>query len=64
MKSQEEIENKIKAMKEGLTLYVENWNCDVKINGFNGLPLQITQDVNYNIIKNQIEALEWVLKDK
>ena len=64
MKSQEEIENKIKAMKDGLNLYVENWNRDVKINGLNCLPLQITQDVNYNIIKNQIEALEWVLKDK
>jgi hypothetical protein len=64
MKSQEEIENKIKSMKEGLSMYVENWNNSIKCDSINGLPIQLIQDVNYNVIKNQIEALEWVLKDK
>lgn len=64
MKSKEQIESKLQAIKDGLEKYVENWNSDIKINPINGLPLEIKQDVNYNIIRNQIEALEWVLKDK
>lgn len=64
MKSKEQIESKLQAIKDGLEKYIENWNSDIKINPINGLPLEIKQDVNYNIIRNQIEALEWVLKDK
>lgn len=64
MKSKEVIEEKLKSMKDGLQNYIEIWNSDIKIDTINGLPLQLENDVNYNIIKNQIEALEWVLKEK
>lgn len=62
MKSQEVIEEKIKTMKDSMQQYVDVWNSSIKM--INGIPLQIEKDINYNIIKNQIEALEWVLKDK
>ncbi len=62
MKSQEVIEEKIKVMKDSMQQYVDVWNSSIKM--INGIPLQIEKDINYNIIKNQIEALEWVLKDK
>lgn len=64
MKSKEDIEEKIADMKVGLQQYIDNWNTDIKLNGINGLPLRLETDINYNIIKNQIEALEWVLKEK
>lgn len=63
MKSQLEIEEKLSIIKEGLKTYIDMWNNSIKISSINGLPMEISQDVNYNIIKNQIEALEWVLKD-
>lgn len=64
MKSKEDIEEKITDMKVGLQQYIDNWNTDIKLNGINGLPLEIENDNNYNIIKSQLEALEWVLKEK
>ncbi len=62
MKTEEEIKDKIKIMKSGLEKYVEHWNNRTPISSINGLPILLTQDVTYNIIKNQIEALEWVLQ--
>lgn len=62
MKSQEVIEEKIKKMKEDMQQYVDIWNSSITM--VNGIPIPIEGDLNYNIIKNQIEALEWVLKDK
>lgn len=64
MKSKEEIEQKIESMKKGLEQYVVLWESELKVNSMNGLPIQIENDTKYNIVKNQIEALEWVLKDK
>lgn len=62
MKTEEEIKDKIRIMKSGLEKYVEHWNNRTPISSINGLPILLTQDVTYNIIKNQIEALEWVLQ--
>jgi len=62
MKTEEEIKDKIRIMKAGLEKYVEHWNNRTPISSINGLPILLTQDVTYNIIKNQIEALEWVLQ--
>lgn len=63
MKSREEIEEKISKMKKGLENYVEMWEKDIHFGIINGVPVMIHEDINYNIIKNQIEALEWVLKE-
>lgn len=63
MKTEDEIKNKIIQMKEGLDKYIEHFNNSLKVNYFNGLPLELEKDVIYNITRSQIEALEWVLKD-
>lgn len=63
MKTEEEIRIKITQMKEGLEKYIEHFNSSIKVNYFNGLPLELEKDVIFNVTKNQIEALEWVLKD-
>jgi hypothetical protein len=63
MKTKEQIEEKIKQMKISMEDYTNHFNSSLKINYLNGLPLELEKDVIYNTIKNQIEALEWVLKD-
>lgn len=63
MKTKEQIEEKIKQMKTSMEDYTNHFNSSLKINYLNGLPLELEKDVIYNTIKNQIEALEWVLKD-
>ena len=63
MKTEEEILNKLTQMKEGFETYINNFNSTIKVNYFNGLPQELEKDTIYNIVKSQIEALEWVLKD-
>jgi hypothetical protein len=62
MKNKEKIEEKVLQLEESLKEYESIWNNDEHLNN-NGLPIDIKQDVSYNIIKNQIDALKWVLKD-
>ena len=63
MKTEEEILNKLTQMREGFETYINNFNKTIKVNYFNGLPQELEKDTIYNIVKSQIEALEWVLKD-
>ena len=63
MKTEEEIIVKISQMKDGLQRYIDNFNSKISCNYFNGLPIELEKDIIYNVTKNQIEALEWVLKD-
>jgi len=62
MKTQEQIEQKIKTMLIDLEEYKANWE---RVNHLypNGLAKKIEEDVIYTTILNQLEVLKWVLKD-
>lgn len=65
MRTEEEIRNKIKTMEDGLEHYKEIYDsCFLKPNASVGIPVLVEESQLYKVIKNQIDALYWVIGEK
>lgn len=65
MKTEEEIRNKIVIMEEGLERYKKIYDdCFLNTGKQTGIPVLVEESPLYKTIKNQIEALCWVLGEK
>ena len=65
MRTEEEIKEKIKNMEEGLIQYKEIYDkCFLNTGKSTGIPTMVEESSVYITIKNQIDALYWVLGEK
>ena len=64
MKTQEQVEEKLKSMSEDLKKYKEHWKnlTHYYPSGIDTIK-NIEEDLMYITVKNQIEVLKWILKD-
>lgn len=65
MRTESEIKEKIKNMEDGLIQYKEIYDkCFLNTGKYIGIPTMVEESAVYITIKNQIEALNWVLGEK